>query len=222
MSSTDRTAVKKKDSLALRAIHAVGFTKVYNFVLCKSYVHRPHPWREREKRSRPKELTKQGFILAGAMTGFVLARFEYLNFNIFCPPSRQGGASPGECYWYANFTRYKVGIILHLAAILPASLLAVIQFTPFIRHRYRTYHRIAGYTAIVLGVLSVVGILMIAEKAFGGAATLQAWTGALSLAFLVALGLALYNIRVRQIEQHRAWMIRAWVWAGSIITLRIM
>jgi uncharacterized membrane protein YozB (DUF420 family) len=63
---------------------------------------------------------------------------------------------------------------------------------------------------------------MIAERAFGGATALQLWTGALSLAFLAALGLALYNIRRKQIEQHRAWMIRAWVWAGCIITLRIM
>jgi hypothetical protein len=63
---------------------------------------------------------------------------------------------------------------------------------------------------------------MIADRSFGGALSTQAWIGALSVAFLTALGLAIYNIRMKQIEQHRAWMIRAWVWAGSIITLRIM
>ena len=63
---------------------------------------------------------------------------------------------------------------------------------------------------------------MIADKSFGGAPSTQGFVGALSIAFLTALGLAVYNIRMKQIEQHRAWMIRAWVWAGSIITLRIM
>jgi uncharacterized membrane protein len=121
-----------------------------------------------------------------------------------------------------QFPRYKTGILLHLASILPASLLVVGQFTPFIRKRFRTYHRIAGYTAVALGVISIAGVLMIADRSFGGALSTQAWIGALSVAFLTALGLAIYNIRMKQIEQHRAWMIRAWVWAGSIITLRIM
>lgn len=35
------------------------------------------------------------------MFGFVLARFQYLNFSTFCPADgSRGGAAPGECYWY--------------------------------------------------------------------------------------------------------------------------
>jgi NADH:ubiquinone oxidoreductase subunit 6 (subunit J) len=63
---------------------------------------------------------------------------------------------------------------------------------------------------------------MIADRSFGGSVTIQVFFGALSIAFLGALGMAIYNIRMKQIEQHRAWMLRAWIWAGSIITLRIM
>lgn len=56
----------------------------------------------------------------------------YLNFSQnFCPhggPSEGGNsAAPGECYYYLNFSRYKIGILLHLAGVLPASLLAVVQ-----------------------------------------------------------------------------------------------
>lgn len=98
----------------------------------------------------------------------------------------------------------------------------MIQFTPYIRTTYRTYHRIAGYTAVFLGTVSMAGVFMIADKSFGGSIVLQAFFGALAIAFLFALGMAIYNIRQKQIEQHRAWMLRAWIWAGSIITLRLM
>ena len=56
-------------------------------------------------------------IFGGAFLGFTLARLQYLNFyGIFC--NGQAGAAPGECYWYTSFLVYKVGIILHLSAIL--------------------------------------------------------------------------------------------------------
>ncbi|KLU83017.1 hypothetical protein MAPG_02084 [Magnaporthiopsis poae ATCC 64411] len=55
----------------------------------------------------------------------------------------------------------------------------------------------------------------------GGPLDVQTGTGFLALAFVVPLSLAWYNIRRLQIEQHRAWMLRAWVNAGAIITSRI-
>lgn len=43
------------------------------------------------------------FIFAGALMGFVLARFQYLNINnVLCLPGSASGAAPGECYWYMN------------------------------------------------------------------------------------------------------------------------
>ncbi|XP_014553121.1 hypothetical protein COCVIDRAFT_40834 [Bipolaris victoriae FI3] len=91
-------------AFARRVVNPLGFIKVYNFWL---YI-----------------------IFGGALTDFVLARFSYLNFSHnFCPAdgSSESGnsAAPGECYYYLNFTQYKVGILLHLGGILPASLIAV-------------------------------------------------------------------------------------------------
>lgn len=42
------------------------------------------------------------FIFAGALMGFTLARFQYLNIKgVLCGgSSATGGAAPGECYWY--------------------------------------------------------------------------------------------------------------------------
>jgi hypothetical protein len=188
----------------------IGFKKGYNFVL----------W----------------FIFAGAMLGckcsanllpvlcrscpltititVVLARVMYLDFNgKFCPAGgRNNGSSaaPGECYYYNNFLRYKVGILLHLAGILPASALAVVQFTPFIRQRWILIHRVCGYLAIFLYVISLVGVFMIARHSMNGSLDVQAWCGFVGLGVLACFGLSVYNIRVLQIEQHRAWMLRGW------------
>lgn len=44
----------------------------------------------------------------------------YLNISgVFCGPTNGGNtAAPGECYYYENFNRYKIGIRLHLYTIL--------------------------------------------------------------------------------------------------------
>lgn len=172
----------------------LGFSRGYNFVL----------W----------------FIFAGALFGFSLARFMYLDFSKnFCPstPTPGGnGAAPGECYYYLNFDRYKIGILLHLGGVLPASLLAVLQFTPFIRHRWIIVHRISGYFALLLYVISLVGALMIARHAFGGGLDIQVWIGFVGIGVLVCFIISYINIKRLQIEQHRAWMIRGWFYVRGI------
>jgi hypothetical protein len=175
----------------------------------------------------------------------VLARVMYLDFDgRYCPSESRdngNGAAPGECYYYRNFLRYKVGILLHLAGIFPASVLAVIQFTPFVRQRWVTVHLICGYLAIILYVISLVGVFMIARHALGGSIDVQAWCGFVGIGILVCFALSVYNIKKLQVEQHRAWMLRGWFYvsenlrasrshltqltfeqAGSIITSRFI
>lgn len=41
--------------------------------------------------------------------------------------------------------------------------------------------------------------------------------GVLAISSLGSAVLAYYNIKVLQIDQHRAWMLRAWTYAASII-----
>ncbi|KAF1939940.1 hypothetical protein EJ02DRAFT_351162 [Clathrospora elynae] len=179
----------------------LGFTKAYNFWL----------W----------------FIFGGALVGFALARLMYLDFSRnFCPsdgPSQSGNsAAPGECYYYLNFYRYKIGILLHLAGVLPASLLAVVQFTPFIRRRWIQFHRIIGYISLLLYTFGLVGALMIARHAFGGGLDVQSAVGILGIGVTICFIISYINIKRLQIEQHRAWMLRGWFYAGAIITSRII
>lgn len=177
---------------ARKVYNPIGFGKAYNFIL----------W----------------FIFAGALFGFSLARFMYLDFNgHFCPIDPQGGnsAAPGECYYYTNFNRDKVGIMLHLAGILPASVLVCVQFTPFIRHKWIIIHRISGYLAVLLYIVSLIGALMIAHMAFGGGLDVQVWVGFVGIGVLVCFILAIVNVKRLQIEQHRTWMLRGWFYVSQ-------
>lgn len=114
----------------------------------------------------------------------------------------------------------RVGITIHLAAVLPLGLLLPWQFVPLIRHKFILFHRINGYLVLLLLILSNVGALMICRRAMGGApATQAALAGGAILTYLFAF-LAYYNIKRLQIDQHRAWMLRTFFIMGSIITLR--
>jgi hypothetical protein len=50
----------------------------------------------------------------------------------------------------------------------------------------------------------------------------QSGTGGVSVVILTCFGLAIYNIKRLQIDQHRAWMLRAWIYGSFIITQRIL
>lgn len=184
----------------------------------------------------------------------------YLDISgVFCGPNDGSNhALPGECYYYQNFDRYKIGIRLHLFCILrksrsrslvlrkllmfcsAAGFLVVLQFTPIIRHKLTLIHRINGYIIVLLALISNAGAIMIAREAFGGTMATQALIGTLFIITTIGLGLAYYNVKVLQIDQHRAWMLRTWFYVSmalidigrttfadtrqfsSIITLRII
>jgi uncharacterized membrane protein len=155
--------------------------------------------------------------------GFTLARLQFLSFyGVFCnTSSTTGTAAPGECFWY-SIPRYHIGIMIHLASILPAAFLACFQFVPAIRHKVILYHRITGYIIILLVLVAVSSALVIADRAFGGNVTTQTGIGLLAIASTFGIFNAYYNIKRLQIDQHRAWMLRVWSWMSSIISLRLI
>ncbi|KAH8662556.1 hypothetical protein BX600DRAFT_382626 [Xylariales sp. PMI_506] len=183
-----------------RIYRSVGFTKAYNFVLfC---------------------------ILVGALMGFTLARLSFLDlYGVLCRPSDSiistNSAGPGECFYLLR-TLYAAGITIHLAAILPAAFLACFQFVPVIRHKIILVHRVNGYMIMLLSIIAVAGALIITRHTYGGGLDVQSAIGFLSIIFLGATFMAYLNIKKLQIDQHRAWMIRAWVYAGSAITTRFI
>jgi hypothetical protein len=148
--------------------------------------------------------------------GFTLARLQYFSYyGIFCNPEIHGmtGASPGECYYYLQ-DPYKIGMMLHLYTILPAACLVVLQFTPVIRHKAMMFHRLSGYAVIILSLIANAGALITLPHAFGGDMTTRVWGGVTVISTTGSLIFAYVNIKVLQIDQHRAWMMRAWAYVS--------
>ncbi|KAI4191153.1 MAG: hypothetical protein L6R41_000290 [Letrouitia leprolyta] len=171
-----------------------------------------------------RKATTQSYVLiifAGALLGFTLARLSYMNISGSASSSFANSTAQGEWYWYSHGI-HRIGITIHLVTILPAGLLIIWQFVPLIRHKFLLFHRINGYLIITLVLISNVGALLIARRAFGGTLPTQAGVGVLVIISTVAIAMAYYNIKRLQIDQHRAWMLRAMFYLGTIITLRLI
>lgn len=111
---------------------------------------------------------------------------------------------------------------IHLATVIPAGIIVVLQFFPIIRYKAIMVHRLNGWVVTLLLLVSNASALMIADRSFGGLLDTQVVVGLLAISTTVSAVLGVINIKRKQIDQHRKWMIRCWVYAGSIITLRFI
>lgn len=192
MVKADRPPANAFVAQARKVYNPIGFSKGYNFVL----------W----------------FVFLGALFGFSLARLPYLDFwGVFCGA---GGALPGECFYFTRPGPAQIGMILHLGCILPASLLACLQFIPVVRHKAIIVHRINGYLVTLLSLVGTVGAFLALRHSFGGGLDTQSGLGLLGIMFIVSSVLAIINIKRLQIEQHRAWMLRAWFYVSTLVPPR--
>ena len=112
--------------------------------------------------------------------------------------------------------------MLHLACMLPVGILMIPQFVPRIRRNFMLFHRVNGYTIILMTLVGNFGALIIARRGLGGDVAAQAAAGLLAIMSTTGLGLAWWNIRKLQIDQHRAWMLRSMVWIASIVSTRVI
>lgn len=76
--------------------------------------------------------------------------------------------------------------------------------------------------ALLLFFVSQAGVFMITRHAFGGGIDIQSAVYVLSIMTMGSFVISYVNIKRLQIEQHRAWMMRGWVYASCIITNRII
>jgi hypothetical protein len=152
---------------AQKVYQALGFRRGYAFILCMNH----HSSLSQNNVHLADNLVS-GVIFGGCLFGFGLSRLPWLDiYGKLCPPVPMLNlttAMPSLCYSIRTFKRYEVAIILHLATCLPAAILAVFQFVPIIRHRFILYHRLAGYTAVLLMSTSLIGACMLADAAMGG------------------------------------------------------
>lgn len=111
---------------------------------------------------------------------------------------------------------------MHLGTIIPAGILVVVQFVPIVRYKAIMVHRLNGWLVTLLLFVANAGAIMITDRSFGGKYDTQVFAGLLAIFSTVAAVMGIINIKRKQIDQHRKWMIRCWVYCGSIITLRLI
>ncbi|KAF7192133.1 hypothetical protein HII31_06519 [Pseudocercospora fuligena] len=114
------------------------------------------------------------------------------------------------------------GMQLHLFTILPAGILVCFQFTPWFCHHVILFHRLNGYLVITLSLISSAGVLIVAQVSFGGDSASRTVAGALVISTTISYIMAYINIKLLQIDQHRAKMTRCWAYLATIITIRLI
>ncbi|KAK2009492.1 hypothetical protein LZ32DRAFT_608402 [Colletotrichum eremochloae] len=163
-------------------------------------------------------------IFAGGMLGFSLSRLPDLDYDGHFKSgfNETFGLAPGYWYYFQK-GHYRYGMLIHLACILPAGILMTLQFTPVIRHKFLLFHRINGYIVILLCLVSTgAAFVIIRHQQGGNRSSLQAVEALLGIMATFGILIAWWNIRRKQIDQHRAWMLRSMIWMGAIITSRIV
>ncbi|KAI8961433.1 hypothetical protein F5Y11DRAFT_226257 [Daldinia sp. FL1419] len=181
---------------------AVGFSKGYNFWL----------WA----------------IFGGVLLGFSVSRLPYLDFyGVFCSGpgmarGNMGAATPGECFYYLNLLSGQIAIRTHLWCVLPASLLAFTQFVPIFRRKAMWLHRISGWISSVLGLIGACSAIPMLKHTMGGSTETQSMNMLLFIIFVNAIYKGLVAAKNHKIQEHRDYMLRAWVYGGSVITLRLI
>lgn len=155
------------------------------------------------------------------MLGFSLSRLPDLNYDKHF--KENFALVPGYWYYFSSGS-YRIGMIIHLGTILPAGILMVLQFTPVLRHKFILFHRINGYLVFLLCLLSNVSAFVVIRHNQGGGQRVaaQAAEYGLGIATTVGIFLAWWNVRRKQIDQHRAWMLRTMFYMGTIVTSRLI
>jgi hypothetical protein len=148
------------------------------------------------------------------MVGFCLQALRNYNVNGLLSINMFPGS-----WFYFHSGLFRVGIIMHMAGTVPAGFLVVLQFTPALRHWNILFHRINGYIVLTLYAFGNIGACLALRHLDDGTGTdIQACKGMLIILTTTCLVLAYGNIKLLQIDQHRAWMIRAIFLFGSIIS----
>lgn len=120
----------------------------------------------------------------------------------------------------AGFAHHSALTFIH---ILPGALflgLALLQFAPGFRQRHLQFHRWTGRILVVCGLIIGVSALIMSYKMNIGGPNETAATTLFAIIFLICLIKAYRNIRRKEVERHREWMIRAYGVGLGVATTR--
>ncbi|KAL5606506.1 uncharacterized protein BROUX77_003699 [Berkeleyomyces rouxiae] len=166
--------------------------------------------------------TRNLFLFLGGITVlFAVGNLQFIDQSHMCPPDprKQYGVA-GTCFYEERRPLIRKAMTIHLGCILPAAILACLQFVPGIRQRYMFAHRAFGKINIVLSVVSTISNFAMSGEALGGTMASLTITWTMGILFLWCLFMGCYHAKHHRIAEHKSWMFRAWVYVGAIITTR--
>lgn len=125
------------------------------------------------------------------------------------------GIIPGD--WLGN-----IFLVLH---ILVASIFLFggpLQFMPFVRNRFRRFHRILGRVYLTLAVLiSLTGVIMTFQGKSFGSLFLQAATGLSAIYIWWFAAMTIINARKKDFRAHRQWALRLFMISNGVWFIRV-
>lgn len=164
--------------------------------------------------------TRVLFILVAALAliGVVIVVLRAISLG----QALLGNAPPPTDAYDAGFARQPGLTLLHMIPGLIFVILGPLQFVTKIRTRHINLHRWCGRIYVASGILVGVTALFLGIVIGFAGATETAAVTFFSTLLLIFLGLAVFQIRRRQVAAHREWMIRAFALGLAVTTMRPM
>ena len=114
----------------------------------------------------------------------------------------------------------QIGLYIHIATASLALVIGPLQFVAAIRRRAPRIHRVVG--RVYLGAVAIAALASLAILPFNSAAFVGLFGfGALAVLWLFTLVKAYTAIRRREVDAHRAWMMRNYALTFAAPTLRL-
>ena len=121
-----------------------------------------------------------------------------------------GGVTPENARFVAN----PAPVVLHVLCASLFCVLGALQFDAALRQRFPRLHRINGRVAAPCGIVAALtGLWMTAAYAIPAelqGPLLYSVRMAVGLAMVLAVTLSVHAVLQRRIDQHKAWMVRAY------------
>ncbi len=162
---------------------------------------------------RSKRLPLIGWLIVWGLALY----FIYTNALRYFNPSY-------EIYTPA-FKPFAPFIVLHVAGGMIALLIGPLQFFATIRIKHARWHRMVGklyLSSVLVSGVSAVYLAVFDNLIRKGEFMFGAGTLGMALAWFITGGMAYWAIRVRNIGQHREWMIRNYVLTANFIIFRLI
>ena len=119
-----------------------------------------------------------------------------------------------------HFAPGMVFLIPHAIFAATALVMGAFQFSTRLRSRYTRAHRIMGYIYVTCVMIGAPVAIPLAARV--GTPSLVAASAVQAFGWMLCTGIALYCIRIGNIQQHRRWMIRGYPFAAVFTVARII